>query len=364
MPLNSCANPFLYAIFTKQFKKDCALLCRRIEDSALSRTLSQLSGGQWRSARHGSPARAFYKRPDSPGRRAAAAAAGAGESRDDAPPSPPPSPPPPPPPPSSALIDTIVLTHSNAAESRALVRRRMETVPRDESDGGAIAVTVGDSRSLLRHLLQRAKHRSPGRAGAHCREKDPQFPLLLYDESPRSRRGSRRQSPSLHSPGDVCPGGTTRTQLDHTTELATAAVVTDSGSISQPDSRMNNAPSSDQQVTATNSLTAYRQSASRPTFVASDGDSAAVEHELLTDAKRLSTSGAHIPEGSSALSAARAPVAAPPQTAAYKCLPSPPYGAGSLPPLDRNSTAICNGTAHAHECDIADEHNSLFTRPA
>ncbi|ELT93687.1 hypothetical protein CAPTEDRAFT_226336 [Capitella teleta] len=43
LPLNSCANPFLYAIFTKQFKKDCGVLCKRIEESALNRSLSRLS---------------------------------------------------------------------------------------------------------------------------------------------------------------------------------------------------------------------------------------------------------------------------------------------------------------------------------
>ncbi|RWS18303.1 thyrotropin receptor-like protein, partial [Leptotrombidium deliense] len=29
LPLNSCANPFLYAIFTRQFKRDCVMLCKR-----------------------------------------------------------------------------------------------------------------------------------------------------------------------------------------------------------------------------------------------------------------------------------------------------------------------------------------------
>lgn len=37
LPLNACANPFLYAIFTKQFKKDCLLLCKRIEESRTTR---------------------------------------------------------------------------------------------------------------------------------------------------------------------------------------------------------------------------------------------------------------------------------------------------------------------------------------
>lgn len=31
LPLNACANPFLYAFFTKQFKKECATLYKRIE---------------------------------------------------------------------------------------------------------------------------------------------------------------------------------------------------------------------------------------------------------------------------------------------------------------------------------------------
>lgn len=35
LPLNSCANPFLYAFFTRQFKKDCVKLCKRIEESSI-----------------------------------------------------------------------------------------------------------------------------------------------------------------------------------------------------------------------------------------------------------------------------------------------------------------------------------------
>ena len=41
LPLNSCANPFLYAIFTKQFKKDCVLLCKRIEESRVTRGIGR-----------------------------------------------------------------------------------------------------------------------------------------------------------------------------------------------------------------------------------------------------------------------------------------------------------------------------------
>ena len=36
-PLNSCANPFLYAITTSQFKKDCMFLCRRVKHSHVTR---------------------------------------------------------------------------------------------------------------------------------------------------------------------------------------------------------------------------------------------------------------------------------------------------------------------------------------
>ncbi|XP_076450179.1 uncharacterized protein LOC143286487 [Babylonia areolata] len=43
LPLNSCTNPFLYAIFTKQFKRDCVLLCRRLEDSSIARHFSRVS---------------------------------------------------------------------------------------------------------------------------------------------------------------------------------------------------------------------------------------------------------------------------------------------------------------------------------
>lgn len=41
LPLNSCCNPFLYAIFTKKFKKDCILLCKRIEESRFTRGLGR-----------------------------------------------------------------------------------------------------------------------------------------------------------------------------------------------------------------------------------------------------------------------------------------------------------------------------------
>lgn len=43
LPLNSCANPFLYAIFTKQFKRDCVKLCKRIEESSISRSFSNFN---------------------------------------------------------------------------------------------------------------------------------------------------------------------------------------------------------------------------------------------------------------------------------------------------------------------------------
>ncbi|XP_067129760.1 LOW QUALITY PROTEIN: follicle-stimulating hormone receptor-like [Centruroides vittatus] len=41
LPLNSCANPFLYAIFTKQFKKDCIWICKRIEESRVTRGIGR-----------------------------------------------------------------------------------------------------------------------------------------------------------------------------------------------------------------------------------------------------------------------------------------------------------------------------------
>lgn len=41
LPLNSCCNPFLYAILTKQFKKDCVLICKAIEESRVSRGIGR-----------------------------------------------------------------------------------------------------------------------------------------------------------------------------------------------------------------------------------------------------------------------------------------------------------------------------------
>uniref|UniRef100_A0A1I8PLD6 G-protein coupled receptors family 1 profile domain-containing protein n=1 Tax=Stomoxys calcitrans TaxID=35570 RepID=A0A1I8PLD6_STOCA len=37
LPLNSCCNPFLYAIMTKQFKKDCVNLCKHFEETRVTR---------------------------------------------------------------------------------------------------------------------------------------------------------------------------------------------------------------------------------------------------------------------------------------------------------------------------------------
>ncbi|XP_064084348.1 leucine-rich repeat-containing G-protein coupled receptor 5-like isoform X2 [Macrobrachium nipponense] len=41
LPLNSCCNPFLYALLTKQFKKDCVMLCKTIEESRVTRGIGR-----------------------------------------------------------------------------------------------------------------------------------------------------------------------------------------------------------------------------------------------------------------------------------------------------------------------------------
>lgn len=41
LPLNSCCNPFLYAILTKQFKKDCVMICKAIEESRVTRGIGR-----------------------------------------------------------------------------------------------------------------------------------------------------------------------------------------------------------------------------------------------------------------------------------------------------------------------------------
>ncbi|XP_034948916.1 lutropin-choriogonadotropic hormone receptor isoform X2 [Chelonus insularis] len=41
LPFNSCCNPFLYAILTKQFKKDCVLICKAIEESRVTRGIGR-----------------------------------------------------------------------------------------------------------------------------------------------------------------------------------------------------------------------------------------------------------------------------------------------------------------------------------
>ncbi|KAH8410206.1 hypothetical protein KR009_008320 [Drosophila setifemur] len=50
LPLNSCCNPFLYAIMTKQFKKDCVTLCKHFEES-------RVVGGGGQGARTGAGGR-------------------------------------------------------------------------------------------------------------------------------------------------------------------------------------------------------------------------------------------------------------------------------------------------------------------
>lgn len=64
LPLNSCANPFLYAIFTKQFKKDCGKICRRLEETTINRSLSRFSNRNftltWGSSRRPSALNSFF----------------------------------------------------------------------------------------------------------------------------------------------------------------------------------------------------------------------------------------------------------------------------------------------------------------
>lgn len=43
LPLNSCCNPFLYAILTRQFKKDCVMICKAIEESRVTRNIGKCS---------------------------------------------------------------------------------------------------------------------------------------------------------------------------------------------------------------------------------------------------------------------------------------------------------------------------------
>lgn len=71
LPLNSCANPFLYAIFTKQFKRDCANFCRRLEESTINQGYGRHGNrhqqASWGSGRLASLMKLFWleKRPGS-----------------------------------------------------------------------------------------------------------------------------------------------------------------------------------------------------------------------------------------------------------------------------------------------------------
>ncbi|XP_073823603.1 G-protein coupled receptor rickets [Musca autumnalis] len=46
LPLNSCCNPFLYAIMTKQFKKDCVNLCKHFEETRVTRGAAAITRGR------------------------------------------------------------------------------------------------------------------------------------------------------------------------------------------------------------------------------------------------------------------------------------------------------------------------------
>nr|XP_046911235.1 putative uncharacterized protein DDB_G0282133 [Dermatophagoides farinae] len=46
LPLNACANPFLYAFFTKQFKKECTNLYKRVDASKLFKSRTRCFGGR------------------------------------------------------------------------------------------------------------------------------------------------------------------------------------------------------------------------------------------------------------------------------------------------------------------------------
>jgi leucine-rich repeat-containing G protein-coupled receptor 6 len=52
LPLNSCCNPFLYAILTKQFKKDCVHICKAIEESRVTRGIGRCRHSSNFSYRH------------------------------------------------------------------------------------------------------------------------------------------------------------------------------------------------------------------------------------------------------------------------------------------------------------------------
>lgn len=52
LPLNSCCNPFLYAIFTKQFKKDALLLCKKLEEAHVNRAIGGCKHSSNYSNRH------------------------------------------------------------------------------------------------------------------------------------------------------------------------------------------------------------------------------------------------------------------------------------------------------------------------
>jgi len=52
LPFNSCCNPFLYAIMTKQFKKDCVMICKAIEESRVTRGIGRCRHSSNFSNRH------------------------------------------------------------------------------------------------------------------------------------------------------------------------------------------------------------------------------------------------------------------------------------------------------------------------
>ena len=79
LPLNSCANPFLYAILTKQFKKDCSAVCKRFEEFTIHRNLNRLSQRNtvtWGSSRRPSALNSFFDKRDSVSRHSVSGGSG------------------------------------------------------------------------------------------------------------------------------------------------------------------------------------------------------------------------------------------------------------------------------------------------
>ncbi|CAG9133020.1 unnamed protein product [Plutella xylostella] len=223
LPLNSCCNPFLYAILTKQFKKDCTLVCKAIEESRVTRGIgrcrhsSNFSNRQTpantnslgeRSSRGHAPScacRRLLAPPPPPAPRAARLLAWLRAAARRAPPAPPARAPAPPAPRAGSVSSSVEFSSSRSDSWRAyggrpppprraaswLVARKTSqdsnlSSSRNDSSGSAATASTGTWRtSRSAGSAAGAAGAGAGGAGA-ARPRLTRQPAVLGEEPPGS----------------------------------------------------------------------------------------------------------------------------------------------------------------------------------